>query len=102
MRPTSAFRGHAAQQPLMKDALLHSSTIVLHTDLHSAGPVRQAASNMSSGSKWKVVADKVGESEGKGGLAALLLSMNKGNTRPLPVTLPAIVGPASSSSSSLK
>ena len=57
---------------------------------------------MHPGSKWKVVADKVGESEGKGGLAALLLSINKGNNSPLPVSLPAIVGPASSSYSGQK
>ena len=84
----------------MKDVILHRPPI--HTDLHCAGQVLQAASDKTSESRWKVVADKVGETEGKGGLAALLLSMNKGNTSSLPLALPAIVGPASSSPSSQK
>lgn len=84
----------------MNDLVLQR--LLTYTDLHCAGQARQAASNMSSGSKWKVVADKVEETEGEGGLAALLLSMNKGNTSSLPVALPAIVGPASSSLSSQK
>ncbi len=32
------------------------------------------------GSKWKVVSDKLGQSEGPGGLAALLQSMNKNDS----------------------
>jgi len=41
-----------------------------------------------TGSKWKVVADKLGKSEGAGGLAAMLQSMNNSSTAPAAVTLP--------------
>lgn len=84
----------------MKDVILQRPPV--HTDLHCAGHVLQAASNKTSESRWKVVADKLGETEGRGGLAALLLGLNKGNSGSLPVALPAIVTPASSSLSSQK
>lgn len=74
----------------------------IYVILYYAGQALQAASNVNSISKWKVVADKLGDSEGIGGLAALLLHANKGNTDTAPVTLPALVGPAGSSLSSHK
>lgn len=42
-----------------------------------------------SGSRWKVIADKMGE--GKGGLAALLLNMNQDDEGAAVSVLPALV-----------
>lgn len=51
------------------------------------------------GSKWRVVSDKLGQSEGPGGLAALLQSMNKITNSSQPTTsLPMLVGPDSTGS----
>ncbi|KAL3145195.1 Translin-associated factor X-interacting protein 1 [Trebouxia sp. C0010 RCD-2024] len=57
------------------------------------GQVLQAVGTVNQGTKWKAVADKVGEPEGTGGLAAMLLSMNKGSMGSTSVALPALVGP---------
>lgn len=48
----------------------------------------QLAGGAKPGSKWKVVADKMGKSEGPGGLAALLANMNNSHDGPAALTLP--------------
>ena len=54
-----------------------------------AGDPLQGNDSSVHGSKWKVVSDKTGE--GKGGLAALLLRMNKRDTGSANTALPALV-----------
>jgi len=48
----------------------------------------QEAVSSNAGSKWKVVADKLGKPEGAGGLAAMLQSRNSSSNTPAAVTLP--------------
>ena len=54
-----------------------------------AGQAVQSKDTNVSGSKWKVVADKMGE--GKGRLAALLLNMNQNDKGAAVSVLPALV-----------
>ncbi len=50
----------------------------------------QEAVSTKTGSKWRVVADKLGKPEGAGGLAAMLQSMNNSSNAPAAVILPTL------------
>ena len=58
--------------------------------MRQANVAGQEAVSSKAGSKWRVVADKLGKPEEAGGLAAMLQSMNNSSSAPAAVTLPTL------------
>ncbi len=56
--------------------------------MRQADVAGQGAASSKAGSKWRVVADKLGKPEGAGGLATMLQILNSSSNAPAAVTLP--------------